>query len=57
MKETAPFSEVVHQVNKAKFRQHVVNKLDVRVLGLIQVYVDISYQDGAFDMEELQSLL
>ena len=49
--------EVVHQVNEAKFQQHVGNELAALVLGLIQVHVEISHQYGVLAPELLQGLL
>ena len=40
------FLVVMHQVNEAKFRQQVGDELAARVLGLIQVHVDIYQQNG-----------
>ena len=63
-------SEVVHRtlslicwiylsiyLNEAKFCQQVGNKLDTRILGLIQVHVDISQHDGVLTPEARQGLL
>ena len=47
----------MHQVDEAKFCQQVGNKLDTRVLGLIQVHVDISQHDGVLTPEARQGLL
>ena len=33
--------EVAHQVDEGNFRQQVGKKMDVRVLGLIQVHVEL----------------
>ena len=49
--------EVVYQVDEAKFRQNVGDKLSAQVLGLIQVYVDISHQDGVLAPEALQGII
>ena len=51
MAETAPFPEVVHQVYEAKLRQNVRSNLAARVLGLIQVHVEVSHKEGFLDPE------
>ena len=37
---------MIHQVDEAKFRQQVGDDLAERLLGLIQVHVEISQHDG-----------
>ena len=54
-KET--FLEVMHHINDSRFHQQVDGKLAVRVLGLIQVHVEISQQDGVKTPEARQGLL
>ena len=51
------FPEMMHQVDDAKLRQQVDNKLADWFLGLIQVHIEISQQDGVFNPEALQGLL
>ena len=51
------FSEVVHQVDEAKFCQQAGDDLAERVLGLIQLHVDISQHNGILTPEALQGLL
>ena len=51
--EMAPLPEVAHQVEEAKFCQNVRDELAARVLGLIQVHVDISHQDWVLNLDFL----
>ena len=54
---TVPFPEVVHQVDEAKLRQYIGDKLDAEVLGIIRVHVEVSHQDRVLTPETLQCLL
>ena len=51
------FLEVVNQVDEEKFHQHVGDKMTARVLGLVQVHVEISHQYGVLAPEALQGLI
>ena len=48
---------MVHQVDEAKFCQQAGDDLAERVLGLIQLHVDISQHNGILTPEALQGLL
>ena len=57
MTRTVLLTEVVHQVDESKLCQNVGNNLTARVLGLIQVHVEISHQYGVLALEALHGLL
>ena len=57
MAETASLPEVAQQVDKAKLFQYVINELAVRVLGLIQVHIEVYHQYQVLALGSFQGLL
>ena len=47
----------MHQVDEAKFRQQVGNYLAARILGIIQVHIEIYQRDKVLTPEARQYLL